>query len=42
MARKTEVTAQSLFTFSRVNLVRAVQDIEGRRIDVFVAPIELE
>ncbi|MEU4360286.1 DUF6119 family protein [Promicromonospora sp. NPDC023987] len=42
MARRTEVSAQSLFTFSRVNLVRAVQDIQGRGIDVYVAPILVE
>ncbi|MFC8797205.1 DUF6119 family protein [Promicromonospora sp. NPDC057138] len=39
MARHKPVTARELFTFSRVNLVRAAQDIESRNVPLFVAPV---
>lgn len=39
MARAKPVTAGELFTFSRVNLVRAAQDIASRSVPLYIAPV---
>lgn len=39
IARRKPLTADNLFTFTQVNLVRQVSALEARGVDVFVAPI---